>query len=278
MSVSGGTEWVDKTIIDSALVAVKDRSYIRELFQNLYSAAFVLECSKGQGRVFGLFSKSLIIANTYWGELLGLMAIPLILLSISKIHQTLLGSVEIVLECLGALKWVTYLPPYRIPSRCPHSDILKTIQVNRRDLTFTMYYSHIKAHQDDQTSFKNLSRKAQLNCICNHAVKHQIVKDSIEKLMPGKMFPHEPVGLFVCGKKMTSETGSHIQYWACHHLARNYCCNPKLLSFNQFDAIDWKSSHHALHNLLRLFQLWAANHILDVAGTIGISDSSPCLK
>jgi hypothetical protein len=220
------------------LVAVTDGSYIRELFPNVCSAAFVLKCSKGRGRVVESFSKSLIVANAYQGELLGLMvmAIHLILLSVSKIHLTLAGSVEIVLDGLGALKWVTYLPPYRILSRCRHSDILKTILVNCRDLTFTTYYSHIKAHRDDHTSFKNLSRKAQLSCICNHAAKHQIVKDGIEKLMPGKMFLLEPVGLFVCGEKMTSETGSHIRYWAHHHLARNYYCNRKLLSFNQFDA------------------------------------------
>jgi hypothetical protein len=91
MSVSGGTEWVEKSIIDSTLVAVTDGSYIRELFPNLCSVAFVLECSKGQGRVVGSFSESLIVANAYRGELLRLMAIHLILLSISKIHLTWQG-------------------------------------------------------------------------------------------------------------------------------------------------------------------------------------------
>jgi hypothetical protein len=112
--VSGGTAWVDKSILKGTLVGVTDRSYIRELFPNLCSAAFILECSKGQGRVVGSFSETLIVANTYRGELLGLMAIHLILLSVNKIHPTLVGSVEIVSDCLGALKRVTYLPPYQI--------------------------------------------------------------------------------------------------------------------------------------------------------------------
>jgi hypothetical protein len=132
------------------------------------------------------------------------------------------------------------------------------ILVNCRDLTFTTYYSHIKAHQDDQTSFKNLSRKAQLNCICDHAAKHQIAMNGIKQAAPGRMFPLEPVGLFVCGEKMTLETGSHIRYWAHHHLARNYYRDRKLLSFEQFDAVNWKSIHQALHNLPWLFQLLAA--------------------
>jgi hypothetical protein len=92
-------------------------------------------------------------------------------------QQNLTESVEIVLDCLGALKQVTYLPLYQIPSQCRHSDILKTILVHCHGLSFTTYYSHIKAHQDDQELFSKLSRKAQLNCICNHAAKQWIAAD-----------------------------------------------------------------------------------------------------
>jgi hypothetical protein len=99
------------------------------------------------------------------------MAIHLILFSVNKINPTLKGRVEIVLDCLGALNRVSYLPPYRIPLQCRHSDILKNILVHYRDHSFATYYMHIKAHQDNHTSFQNLDRKAQLNCICDHAAK-----------------------------------------------------------------------------------------------------------
>jgi hypothetical protein len=176
----------------------------------MLSAAFVLECGKGQGRVIGSFTESLAVANAYQGELLGLMAIHLLLPSMNKIHPTLEGSVEIVLDCLGALNCVSYIPLYQIPSRCRHSNILKNILVYCRDLRFVMYYSHIKAHQDNQTSFQNLSRKAQLNCICDHAATFRIAKDGTKKLEPGKMFPFKSVGVFIQGEKMTSDTGGHI--------------------------------------------------------------------
>jgi hypothetical protein len=71
------------------------------------------------------FSKSLQVTNTYRGELLGLMAIHLILLSVDRIHGAIAGNVEVVSDCLGALRWVVDLPPYQIPSRCKHSDIFK---------------------------------------------------------------------------------------------------------------------------------------------------------
>jgi hypothetical protein len=78
------------------------------------------------------------------------MAIHLILLSVNKIHPELKGEVEIVSDCLGALNRVSYLTPYRIPSQCRHSDILKNILVHCRDLSFATTYLHIKAHQDNR--------------------------------------------------------------------------------------------------------------------------------
>jgi hypothetical protein len=153
------------------------------------------------------------------------------------------------------LNRVSFLPPYRIPSRCRHSDILKNILVHCRDLSFATRYLHIKAHQDDHTSFKNLDRKAQLNCICDHAAKFRIATDGQHQPAPGTLFPLETVGVYVRGEKMTLDTGGSIRYWAHHQLTRNYYQEHKILSRDQFDAIDWRSVHSTLHELTRLFQL-----------------------
>jgi hypothetical protein len=266
MKVYGGVKWLEHAISAGTLVAVMDGSYICKIYPNLCLAAFVLKCSKGRGRVLGSFLEALLVANTYRGELLGLMAIHLILLSVNKINPTLLGSVEVVSDCLGALKRVTYLPPYCIPSQCRHLDILKTIMVHCRGLSFTTHYSHIKAHQDDQKSFSKLSRKAQLNCICDHVAKQRIAANGLDDTTTCRMFPLEPIGLFIGGQKMMSETGEHIHFWAHLQLARKYYSNHKLLSFKQFDLVDWKSIHCKLHGLPRLFQLWASKHILGITG------------
>ncbi len=174
MLIEGRTEWVSKAIKDGSLVAVTDGSYIRQLYPHLCLAAFVLECAKGRSRIIGSFSESTPAANAYRGELLGQMAVHLLLVSMNRVHATLAGSVEVVLDCLGALKCIVHLLPYRIPSRCKHLDILKNTLVNCRDLNLTLDYSHVKAHQDENVAFDKLSRKLQLNCICNHLAKQQI--------------------------------------------------------------------------------------------------------
>jgi hypothetical protein len=171
------------------------------------------------------------------------MAIHLIIPSVNKVNSKLTGSVEIVSDCLGALKRVTYLPPYRISSWCWHLDILKTILVHFQGLTFTTYYLHIKAHQDKNVLFSKLSRNAQLNCICDHAAKQRIVADGMDGITSRGMFPLESIGLFVRGKKMTSDTGEQICFGAHRQLAKDLFNNRKILSHPQFKSIDWISIH-----------------------------------
>jgi hypothetical protein len=116
MSIKRGTSWIAHAIRDGSLVAVTDGSYIKQIYPNLYSAAFILECWQGSGRIIGSFKKVTKAANAYRGELLGLMAIHLLLVSVNRVHKSLSGSAKVVSDCLGALHRVMHLPPYRIPS------------------------------------------------------------------------------------------------------------------------------------------------------------------
>ena len=149
-----------------------DGLYTKELYPDLCSAAFVLECSKGRGKIFGYFLEQLVSAGAYQGELLGLMAINLILIAVNKVSTTLQGRAQIYSDCMVAFGNVATLPTNRITCRCKHSDILKNITVNCQNLTFTCSYSHVKEHQYDDMAYQYLSRPSQLKCIMDdHAKK-----------------------------------------------------------------------------------------------------------
>jgi hypothetical protein len=66
---------------------------------------------------------------------------------------------------------------------------------------------------------------------------------------------------------MTSKTGNQIRFRAHHQLACEFYRDQKILSHVQFNAVDWTSVHCTLPDLLRLFQVWAAKHVLGIAGT-----------
>ena len=81
LRLAGSYEWIKDSIEGWTLVAVANGSYIKERYPYLCSVAFILECSKGSGRVFGSFPECSQGANAYWGELMGLMEIHFILLA-----------------------------------------------------------------------------------------------------------------------------------------------------------------------------------------------------
>jgi hypothetical protein len=136
----GDDNWIAKAIADESLIAVTDGSYMKDLYPNIHSVALVLECSKGRGRLWCSFLEVSQVAYSYRGELVGLMAIHLIMLAINEINPNLAGLVHIFLDFLGALHKVKDLPPSRVPSNCAHSDVLKNILVNCSNLTFERYY------------------------------------------------------------------------------------------------------------------------------------------
>ena len=164
LRVIGDEHWLEDAIEAGSCRAVTDGSYIKEQFPNICSAAFILECKEGRGRIIGSFLEQTVAACAYRGELLGLMAVHLLLLAANKVRPGLAGSIEVHSDCVGALDKVSNLPPNRIPTRCRHSDILKNIMVNCSHLTFDVTYHHVRAHQDDDEQHHHLLRPSQLNC------------------------------------------------------------------------------------------------------------------
>ena len=135
-----------ESIREATCIAVTNGSYIWEVYPDLCSCAFVLECTKGRGRIFGLFPEHSKVANAYRCKLFGLMAIHLILLVANKLDRNLSGAVKIFSDCLGMLNKTTSLPANHLPSGCKHSDILKNIMVNCSKLSFDCIYLHVEAH------------------------------------------------------------------------------------------------------------------------------------
>ena len=267
MRLTGDDSWLAEAISDNSLVAVTDGSYMRSLYPNMNSCAFILECSKGRGRLTGSFSEQTIAACSYRGELLGLMAIHLILLSVNRVNPNLRGSAHIYSDCLGALDKIRNLPPHRIPSKCRHSDVLKNVMIHCSSLSFTRLYSHVSAHQDDRTRWENLSREEQLNCAADFGAKRVLLSLEADRLPRQQKFPLEAVCVWAGREKMTSDTGHYIRYHANLQLARGEMAAASLLTTTQFDLVDWQMVHKTLCGVPRMFQVWACKQVWSIAPT-----------
>ena len=267
MRLSGDDGWLKEAIRDNTLVAVTDGSYMRSLYPHMNSCAFILECTQGRGRLTGAFSEQTIAACSYRGELLGLMAIHLILLSVNRVSPTLTGSVHIYSDCLGALDRLRNLPPHRIPSKCRHSDILKNVMLHCGSMSFTRQFSHVSAHQDDRTKWENLMRAEQLNCAADFGAKRVLLRHDAADLPRQQKFPLEAVCVWAGREKMTSDTGHYIRYHAHQQLAREELAAAGILTKVQFDLVDWQVVHSTLSGVPRMFQVWACKQVFSIAPT-----------
>jgi hypothetical protein len=65
LKVTGGTNWITQKINKNCLLAVTNGSYIKEHYPKLCSVAFIVECTKGQGRLVGALAEASAAANAY---------------------------------------------------------------------------------------------------------------------------------------------------------------------------------------------------------------------
>ena len=172
---------------------------------------------------------------------MGLMAIHLILLAANKVWPRLRGRAVIYSDCLGALGRVANLPLHPIPTKCRHSDILKNILVNCMSLSFTLAYSHVKAHQDDHKEFSTLPSPAQLNVHCYAMTKNVIWGFLGEKFPKQRSFPLEPISVWVGEDKMTSDTSKILKFWV-HSNLQNKHLSARLNVVGPFSGISVEAS------------------------------------
>jgi len=91
--------------------------------------------------------------------------------------------------------------------------------VNCSSLTFALVYLHVRAYQDDDVAYHLLSRPLQLNCMVDLEAEDMIWGLEGEELPPQEVFPLEPVTVFVCQEKMTSDAAKCLRFWAHQKLA-----------------------------------------------------------
>jgi hypothetical protein len=264
----GDDTWIAEAIRGGTCVAVTDGSYMGKVYPEIHSAAFVLECSNRTGRLWGSFPERSRNACSYRGELVGLMAIHLILLAVNEVNRDLTGQVTIYSDCLGALNMVQDLPSSRIPTRCQHSDVLKNILVNCSNLSFDRRYWHVSAHQDDHSDFSSLSRPAQLNCAMDNLAKRAIWELPATALPVQQAFPLEPICVFAGQTKITADTACHLRFWAHRHIAKAAFYSLGILMAQEFDYVDWEMVYDTLRTVPRLFQVWACKQVMGIAGTM----------
>lgn len=269
LTVEGDSAWILESIKNGDCMAVTDGSYMEDVDSSLCSAAFIFECKKGRGRIHGSFCERSTVACAYRGELLGLLAIHLILLSVDTVGEGLEGTLDVYSDCMTAIWTIGNLPPTMIPARFKHADILKVLLIKCAHLSDHRRLIHVPAHQDDDEDFDLLSRSSQLNCIMDHRAKQILLANQYNSLGKAYTLPLEAITVTVGKDKVTSASGPLVRYWCHRRQAKDFYTEKHILYPQEFNSLDWESIHGALTKVPRLFQIWACKQVMNIAGTFG---------
>ena len=122
-------------------------------------------------------------------------------------------------------------------------------------------------HQDDSTHYNSISRPVQLNCQVDFLAKKVIWDLEGKKPPPQEMLPLEPIAVFAGKQKITLGPGGTLRFWAHRSIARRVMAKQKILFPDQFEEVAWSVVHQALWDVPRMFQIWAAKQVMELAGT-----------
>ncbi len=79
LQMTDNSSWLLDSITAGDCIVVADGSFMREVTPFLCLTAFILECQSGQDSISGSFAEYLTVVSAFRGELLGLIAIHLLL-------------------------------------------------------------------------------------------------------------------------------------------------------------------------------------------------------
>ena len=252
--------WMISALKSGSLVAVTDGSYDRQRNPYICAAGWIIMDITTGSRLSGSFSEYSTSASSYRGELLGLCAINVILLALSRTGK-ISSRPPITVWCdnKGAINRASDCSR-RIKSGRPCADILRTLRSIRQELPLTATFCHVKSHMDDTLSWEQLTLEQQLNCDCDALAKASVSRalDKARDEPPRQtgLLPKESVALFVDNHKITSDPTNSLRYLLSKKEARLFLTSEQGWTADKFDSVGWDWLHQVLASKPIMFRLW----------------------
>ena len=252
--------WMITSLRAGSLVAVTDGSYDRQRNPRVCAAGWNIMDTITGSRLAGSFSEYSTSASSYRGELLGLCAINIILLALSKCGN-ISNRPPITVWCnnKGAINRASD-QSRRIKCGRPCADILRILRSIRLELPLSTTFLHVASHMDDKLTWDQLSLEQQLNCNCDALAKAAIsraIESHREKgYRKTEVLPKEAIAIFVDLQKITSDPTNTLRYLLSKKTAKLFLTSEQGWSDEQFDSVGWDWLHQVLSSKPVMFRLW----------------------
>ena len=231
-------------IIQGTATAISDGSYK----QDYGTSCSILRGSNSSQRIItvNMVPGPIDAQSAYRSELAGISGSLLILQALCNKYNLSTGTITIGLDGKSALETVSGTQPLK-PQQ-PDFDLLCDIRTKLTRLPITVKWVWIKGHQDDHTSFEQLSPTVQDNVIANNIAK-AYVQILIQQQPPhtNPRFPDEAWSLYLGPNKQTRFHKQRIYDFITQPTITEYWS--KKWNYPTNAAIDWPSLASTIQSL-----------------------------
>ena len=274
--------WVVKAISNGTAVWVTDGSYNKKIAPHTSGAGWLVYCTATKLKMSGHFYERSQKADSYRAELLGLLAIHILLAALEEYYKIPPSTGKICCDNTGAL-YKSKEVRRRIPVGSSQADIKRAFRNVKTGLHAKMEYEWVESHQDRLKLWFQLSLEQQLNCECDTLAK-EAVTSSLSDLTPmiTRRLPRESVAVYVNGLKQTSDVSRDVRYSLGKSEARKFYTRPIHTkdangrrqpggglgwSKESFDAVAWEALDSTLDKKGQMYKQWLCKQTSGFCGT-----------
>ena len=274
--------WVVRAISNGTAVWVTDGSYNRSVAPYTSGAGWLVYCTATKLKMSGHFYERSQKAGSYRAELLGLLAIHILLAALEEYYKIPPSTGKICCDNQGAL-YKSKEVRRRIPVGSSQADIKRAFRNVKTGLHAKMEYEWVESHQDRLKLWFQLSLEQQLNCECDTLAK-EAVTTSLSDLTPmiTRRLPRESVAVYVNGLKQTSDVSRDVRYSLGKSEARSFYTRPINTkdasgrrkpggglgwSKESFDAVAWEELDSTLDKKGQMYKQWLCKQTTGFCGT-----------
>ena len=275
--------WVLQAIENGSGIWVTDGSYNKKIAPLVSGAGWVFYCTVQEKKLYGTLYKFSTKAGSYRAELLGLLAIHVLMSALESFYNLKPSTAKICCDNSGALfKAKEYRR--RIPTGASQADIKRVLRNIKTKLKSKFEYEWVPSHQDRYKLWSQLPLVQQLNCICDSLAK-TAVQESLhcfDHRTRTQVLPCESAAVFVGGLKQTSDVARDVRFALGYSDAEAFYTTPlgptdsngnrhknSGLGWSReaFRAVDWEALDATLHKKPQMYKQWLAKQCSGFCGT-----------
>ena len=256
-----GLNIVVNAIASGTAILVTDGSYNRKVRADIDGAGWLVYCTaRKQIILIGSCYEWSTQAGSYRGELLGLLAVHVLIVAVENFFSLSEGSRGLIAcDNLGGLN-KSKQRRRKIAPCTKHADILRSLRRVHGKLVGSLQYKHVYGHARKKKTWNQMTILEKLNDKCDAYAKGAVHR-GIQECPPEvgrqrQLLPLETTAIFYEGQKIVGECGSEVRFQIGKQEARQYYITQLGWYAATFDNVDWKSRDKALCDKPDMFKMW----------------------